>query len=120
MAERDSVDFSIDLRSSIRNYFVVEDFFIGGLIALLVVVIWAGILLFYVSQIRDEIRLLNRLLRRLETHSSTAIDLTPDDLENDLDSAESKNYWCPPCRKFYAASLSEGKCPICGAVGHPE
>lgn len=101
------------------------EIFFQLLLPVLIVSTWAGMVLVFVSKVREEVSTSNRLLARIEASLSEiertrSHQLSGDASPNDEDEEfEPERFWCFKCKAYYMTDDSF-KCPNCGVIGHPD
>lgn len=98
----------------------MESVIVFGL-TILIVSVWGGSLLFYVGQIRDDIKQSRLLLREIaasisERAQEGAVAFDESDFGDGHDSVW---FWCPNCMINYPTHESSA-CPKCEKTGHPQ
>jgi len=90
-------------------------------LGVLIASVWAGVLLFYVGEIRADIKQSRLLLQQI---AATISERAPEGVvafgESDFgDDHDSVWFWCPNCMINYPTHESSA-CPKCENIGHPQ
>jgi len=90
-------------------------------LVMLIASVWAGLILFYLGQIKDDIKQSRLLLRQIaatisERAQEGVIALDESDFGDNHDSVW---FWCPNCMINYPTHESSA-CPKCENIGHPQ